>query len=108
MANKPTSEDSGEGFRQLLKEFDETILTRRHPDELKRELATEPVMRVLADCCRQNLVKPSGGADLGAILIGHQFKQVFEEYGLVIMPLRPSKNVGAAFARGWLSSFQTR
>ncbi len=82
---------------------------QRHSDEGKRELATEAAMIVIAECCSQLLVqRPVDGPDLGAILIGHQFSKVLSEYGLVLMPLRPSEKVRAAFSRGWMRSFQGR
>src|SRR5262245_52978465 len=69
----------------------------------------EAAMIVLAECCRDLIVQsPPNGADLGAILIGHMFKKVLEDYGLAVVPKTATPVMQAAWKQGWFRGFSER
>jgi hypothetical protein len=69
----------------------------------------EAAMIVLASCCRDLIVRrPLGGADLGAILIGHQFKNALQKHGLAIVPEIPTGPMRAAWKKVWFRAFHDR
>src|SRR5690242_11001787 len=71
-------------------------------DAARNSPMLEAVMQELARCCSEVIAPPSGGADLGAILIGYQFKKVLAEHGLVVAPSEPTSGMEQSWKRGWL------
>jgi hypothetical protein len=74
----------------------------RHAENL------EPVMRELARCANDVIVSPKGQADLGAILIGYQFKAILAQYQLALVPMEPTAAMQREWTRGWFRSFRHR
>jgi aryl-alcohol dehydrogenase-like predicted oxidoreductase len=69
----------------------------------------EVAMAELARRCRDVIVQsPPNGADLGAILISYQFKEVLRRHGLAIVPEKPTALIRAAWKQGWFVDFYGR
>jgi hypothetical protein len=66
------------------------------------------MMRELARCAADVIVAPKGQADLGAILIGYQFKSILEQNRLALVPLEPTREMRREWSRGWFRSFRDR
>jgi hypothetical protein len=114
MARRLTPEDYAMSARQLgsiidgavsrhLSEADDTT---RNAARIKEDLV--PVMRELARCCNEVIVPPTDRADLGAILVGYQFKAILEQYELVLVPSQPTVEMRAAWSGGWFRNFRDR
>jgi hypothetical protein len=68
----------------------------------------EPIMHELARCAADVIVPPKGQADLGAILIGYQFKSILEQNKLALVPLEPTPEMRREWTRGWFRRFRDR
>jgi hypothetical protein len=114
MARRLTPEDYAASASQLGSIIDGAVSrhlseaedTTRNAARVAEDLV--PVMRELARCCHEVIVPPTDRGDLGAILIGYQFKAILEQYELALVPSQPTAEMRAAWSSGWFRSFRDR